>query len=146
MTGYIVSFTVYTLAMIGVILIGFMVVKKSLNSDCHPATKNKFLSIETSLSLEPRKSLYIVKAGSERFLISTDAQSSNFLAKLDADNMPATEEFTGHKSIKSNLDLNMAFPVLNFSKNFLRKSFVSQKPFKTKFIEKLNMYTTFQRP
>ncbi|EKE03703.1 MAG: hypothetical protein ACD_20C00162G0005 [uncultured bacterium] len=146
MTGYIVSFTVYTLAMIGVLLIGFIVVKKSLIPGYNPTAKNKFLSVETSLSLEPRKNLYIVKAGSERFLISTDAQSSNFLAKLDADNMPVIEESADHKSNKVNPDLNMAFPVLNFTKKFLRKDFVSQRPFKTKFIEKLNMYVTFQRP
>jgi flagellar biogenesis protein FliO len=41
------------------------------------------LSVETMMVLEPRKNLYIVKAGHERILISTSAEGTQFLSKLE---------------------------------------------------------------
>jgi len=88
MTGYIASFTVYTCAMIGLIFIAYVVAKKSMLIDGFSAKKNnKFLSVETSLSLAPRKTLYVVKAGDEKFLISSDVERTSFLTKLAAENM-----------------------------------------------------------
>jgi len=81
MTGYIAGFSVYTLAMVGVIFIALVVVKKSLafapNKD-----KSNFLKIENCLNLEPRKNLYVVKAGRERFLISSSGDNCQFMTKL----------------------------------------------------------------
>ncbi|OGI21695.1 MAG: hypothetical protein A2287_02300 [Candidatus Melainabacteria bacterium RIFOXYA12_FULL_32_12] len=146
MTGYILSFTVYTLAMIGIILIGFIIAKKSLISGPYSSPKNKFLSVETCLNLEPRKNLYVVKAGTERFLVSTDTEGSHFLTKLDAENLPSIEESEKHRLNKHKQDFNMAIPILNITRNIFKSDFINQKAFKTKFIEKLNMYVTFQRP
>lgn len=84
---YLIGFTTYTLAMLGIIFLGFVVAKKCVSFGISRA-KNNFLSMESSLSLEPRKNLYIVKAGRERFLVSTDTNGSNLISKLEDDNIP----------------------------------------------------------
>jgi|GEM_PF-1067364 len=88
MHSYLVNFAIYTLAMLGVIFIAFMVAKKSLSLGSIPGHKNGSLTIENRLSLEPRKNLYIIKAGEERFLISTDIEGSRFLTKLEQNGIP----------------------------------------------------------
>ena len=40
------------------------------------------MSIEESLNLAPRKTLYVIKIANERFLIASDADKTVFLAKL----------------------------------------------------------------
>ena len=84
---YLLGFTTYTLAMLGIIFIGFVVAKKCMGFGIS-GVKNNFLSLEGSLSLEPRKSIYIVRAGRERFMVSTDTNGSNLISKLDDGNMP----------------------------------------------------------
>lgn len=80
--NYIVTFSVYTLAMIGVIFVGLVVVKKTL-SFTPQRSKNNFLRVETSLCLEPRKHLYVIKAGREKFLIASSGEGCHFMTKLD---------------------------------------------------------------
>jgi len=87
MHSYIINFTVCTLAMLGIIFIAFMIAKKSLSLGNIPGRKNSSLEIENRLSLEPRKNLYIIRAGEERFLISTDVEGSRFLTKLEQNNI-----------------------------------------------------------
>ena len=86
MTQYLIKFIFYTSGVIGLLLIAFMVAKSSLN--INPAMKKKTgkLEIEESLAISPRKTLHIVKAFNEKFLIASDATSTTFLAKLNADN------------------------------------------------------------
>lgn len=109
MSGYLMSFTFYTLAMIGVILIGYVIAKKSLNGVYSQTSKNKFLSIESVLTIEPRKNIYLLKAGSERFLISANADQTQFLTKLDSENVPSFE----------NNEIECASPLFN---NLLSKN------------------------
>lgn len=95
---YVGSFTLYTLLAIGVIYGLFLYFRKN------PATLNglaslgtggglqfgktplqsqqRKLEVETVLALEPRKTLYIVRADQERFLIATSMEGTQFLAKL----------------------------------------------------------------
>lgn len=85
MTGYITGFSVYTLAMIGVIFVGLVIVKKCLSFS--PNRKNNsYLKVEYCLNLEPRKNLYVVKAGREKFLISSSGENCNFMTKLESSN------------------------------------------------------------
>ncbi len=112
MSGYIASFTVYTMAIIGFLFLAFVVTKKSIASGNLKSKKDRFLSIETSLDLAPRKTLHVVKAGNEKFLISADAERTNFLTKLeDSDILPreatiekpayiATKETTINKNVE----------------------------------------------
>ena len=86
MTGHLTGFLVYMLAMLGVIFIAIVVVKKSLTLNTGKR-KNNFLKVESSLSLEPRKTLYVVKAGNERFLVSTGIEGCQFMTKIGEDNI-----------------------------------------------------------
>lgn len=81
MLKYLITFSVYTLAMIGVIFIAFVVWKNSLNFG--PKNKNSSIIIEESLSLNPRKTLYVIRIKNERFLIASDIDKTTFLAKLE---------------------------------------------------------------
>ena len=81
MSSYITGFSVYTLAMIGVIFIALVVAKKALSFTPH-GNKNDFLKIEKCLNLEPRKNLYVIKAGRERFLLATSGEGCQFMTKL----------------------------------------------------------------
>ena len=83
MVHYIISFTVYTLAMAGLIALALFVYKKVLNSTA--LSKNsKILSIEETMMINPRKTLMIVKAGNERFLIASDIDKTTLIAKLNS--------------------------------------------------------------
>lgn len=93
MHHYIMNFIVYTLAMLGVIFIAFVTAKKALSID-PKKDKDKFLTIESSLNLEPRKNLYIVKAGCERFLLSTDPEGSHYMTKLAEENIPPKNTYS----------------------------------------------------
>ena len=81
MLKYLITFAIYTLAMIGVIFIAFVVWKNSLNFG--PKNKNSSIIIEESLSLNPRKTLYVIRIKNERFLIASDIDKTTFLAKLE---------------------------------------------------------------
>lgn len=77
---YMTAFIFYTLAMIGVIVIAFVVWK---NSVIMAGNKKKgLMQIEESLNLAPRKTLHIIKIDGERFLIASDIDKTTFLAKL----------------------------------------------------------------
>ena len=82
MGQYLVSFVAYTFAMIGVILVSMIVYKKCFSKNSSSKSV-EFLSIENCLNISARKSLYVVKAGNERFLIASDVDKTTFLAKLD---------------------------------------------------------------
>ncbi|MEI8389976.1 MAG: flagellar biosynthetic protein FliO [bacterium] len=100
MTGYLTGFLVYTLAMLGVIFVGFVVVKKSFNFNSGKQNHN-YLKVESSLSLEPRKNLYVIKAGKERFLISTGIEGCQFMTKIEKDNIPLSTEILNEEVEKA---------------------------------------------
>ncbi len=86
MESYLVNFLVYAMAMVGLLFLCLMVYKKTmLNTKC--VKKNDELVLENALNISQRKTLYVVKAGKERFLIAADAERTSFLAKLDSDNV-----------------------------------------------------------
>ena len=66
--GYLTNFIVYTLAMVGVIMLAVLVFKTTTNVSSKSGSK--FLKVHDTLSLGPRKTLYIVSAGAEKFLIA----------------------------------------------------------------------------
>ena len=79
--GYLTNFIVYALAMVGVVVVALLVFKSSTNV----CKKNdtKFLKVKDSLSLGPRKTLYIVSAGDENFLIAGDVDRTCLISKLE---------------------------------------------------------------
>lgn len=82
MGGYLVNFTVYTMAMLGLISFAVFVFKKFTDGSMH-SSKSKFLNVEESMSLSPRKTLHVVRAGNERFLIASDIDRTTLISKLD---------------------------------------------------------------
>ena len=82
MNSYSINFTVYILAMIGFIAVALYVYKKTMN--CNQIQKNKeYLKVENYMKLSPTKTLYVIQAGSERFLIAGDSSNTTMLAKLN---------------------------------------------------------------
>lgn len=81
MTGYLISFLVYTLAMVGVLFVALFVFKNFSNK-CF-SKSSTLLRIEDSMSLAPRKTLYVVNAQNEKFLIASDADRTTLISKLD---------------------------------------------------------------
>ena len=78
--GYLTNFIVYTLAMVGVIMLAVMVFKVSASGGTKASSK--FLKVHDTLSLGPRKTLYIVSAGEEKFLIAGDVDKTTLISKL----------------------------------------------------------------
>lgn len=88
MSVYLLNFIVYTTAMIGIIFLAVFVYKKfSYNS----TSQSKFLNVEDCISLAPRKNIYVVRAGNERFLVASDAERTSLISKLN-DNSSTVKE------------------------------------------------------
>ena len=81
MIHYIANFIVYTLAMIGILIIGFIVYKKAMM--INPVKKNSMLKIIEMMRLPDRKILYIVKCKNEEFLIASSNDKVSLISKLD---------------------------------------------------------------
>ena len=79
--GYLTNFIVYTLAMVGIIMIAVLVFKTSTSTGVK--AKSKYLKVHDTLSLGPRKTLYIVSAGEEKFLIAGDVDKTTLISKLE---------------------------------------------------------------
>ena len=91
MNSYIIHFVIYTFAMIGFIVMALFVYKKTVYAPQNTNKKN-ILSVETLLKLAPTKTVYIIKAGSERFLIAGDSANTTMLAKLENENININED------------------------------------------------------
>ena len=83
--GYLANFIVYTLAMVGVIVLALMVFKGATGSSVKGGSK--YLKIHDTLSIGPRKTLYIVSAGDEKFLIAGDVDKTSLISKLETKKM-----------------------------------------------------------
>lgn len=82
---YLVNFLVYSMAMVGLLFVCLMVYKKTMVTGKCKKNSEK-LDIENALNISPRKTLYVIKAGKERFLIAADAERTTFLSKLEPEN------------------------------------------------------------
>ncbi len=80
MSTYLLNFIVYTAAMVGVICLAVVVYKKSTTG--FRASKSKFISVEERLNISPRKTLYVIRAGNEQFLIAGDADKTTLISQL----------------------------------------------------------------
>ncbi len=100
--GYISNFIVYFLAMIGIIILALYVYKKfSISS--FSTRRNNSLKIEDTLSLSPRKTLFVIRDGNERFLIAADLERTTLISKLE--DREEVQEEINHRMIRSNVDL-----------------------------------------
>ena len=90
MGGYVANFMVYTMAMIGLICFAVFVYKKFTDGTMRTG-ENKFLSIEGSMSLSPRNTLHVVRAGNEKFLIASDVERTTLISKLGGKSIDQSE-------------------------------------------------------
>lgn len=95
MNSYLVNFATYTLAMIGFLALAIFVYKKTAFSGGKVQNKD-FLQVENSLRLSATKTVYVLKAGKEKFLIAGDAANTTMLAKLE-DNTKLEDNSLKHK-------------------------------------------------
>ena len=84
MMTYITAFIFYTMAMIGVMLLGFVVYKKTMMPQKNE-TKG-MIKILDSLPIGNKKSLLVVRIKNEKFLIASGLEHTTFLSKLEEDN------------------------------------------------------------
>lgn len=112
MSGYAANFAVYTMAMIGLIVFALFIYKKFTNVN---ANKSDFLGIEDRINLAPRKNLYVVRAGNERFLIAADVDKTSLISKLDEKPVKKVAE------LKEDLPDIIDFPQKPIMKEMLKK-------------------------
>ena len=99
MNNYLLHFLCYTFAMIGFLAMTFFVYRKCMCSS--PSSKNKnFLSVENSLKLNATKTIYVIQAGKEKFLIAGDSANTTMLAKLEETNAPSAFDI---KNLETNI-------------------------------------------
>ena len=85
MINYIAAFIFYTLAMIGIMLVGLIIYKKTFIMN---KSENKgMIKILDSYPIGTKKTLLVVKIKNERFLIASGAEHTTFLSKLENDNV-----------------------------------------------------------
>lgn len=91
MLTYIAAFIFYTMAMIGVLLLGFVIYKKTIM----PQNKeNKgMIKILDKVSISAKKSLMVVKVRNEKFLIALDCEHTTFLSKLTDEKSTKEERY-----------------------------------------------------
>lgn len=80
MTGYLINFSIYTMAMIGVIFIALYTFKAFSGTAFQK--KSSQLNIEDTMKLSARKSLYVINAQGEKYLIASDIDRTSLIAKL----------------------------------------------------------------
>ena len=81
--GYLSNFIVYMFAMTGVIMIALLIFKHTTSFNKKNSVKGNGLRVIDTLSLSTRKTLYIIEAGNEKFLIAGDIDRTALIAKLD---------------------------------------------------------------
>ena len=103
--AYLSNFIVYFLAMIGIIILALYVYKQ-FNISSFSTKRSNFLSIEDSLNINPRKTLYVVREGNERFLIAADLDRTTLISKLEPKEV-VTQSRVNTRNIRE-LDLSEA--------------------------------------
>lgn len=97
--GYLTNFMVYTFAMVGVIVIALLVFKNATSQGT--GAKSKYLKVIDSMSLAPRKTLYIVSTGKEKFLIAGDVDKTTLISKLETNEQ--TEEISSKETFQQTM-------------------------------------------
>lgn len=117
MGNYLVNFSLYTLAMVGIIFCALFVFKFVMSGNAF-SKKSAFVKILDVLKLSPRKTLYVIKAGSEKFLIAADSDRTTLISKL-----AETASDKALKDIVTEIDNNDS----KFENDDLSKTAFSQK-------------------
>ena len=100
--GYLTNFIVYTFAMVGVLVLALFVFKTTASGNVKNGSK--YLKVHDTLSLGPRKTLYIVSAGEEKFLIAGDVDKTSLISKLGESKFSDTKQVTSTETFKNTLE------------------------------------------
>lgn len=118
---YLGSFVLYTLGAVGLMYGAYWYARRSIvnAAPATPVEAPNAMVLESSLSLEPQKTLYIVRVGEERFLISTTAEGLQFLSKLEKEillvpeaEIPTVRETPRLEPWYANAGQQVALPVM----------------------------------
>ncbi len=103
--GYLANFIVYTLAMVGVIVVALLVFKNA--TSVGGFQKSKYLKLIDTMSLGQRKMLYIVSTGTENFLVAGDSDKTTLISKLDKLEIKAepTPQIQSQETFKETIDM-----------------------------------------
>ena len=122
MLTYITAFIFYTLAMIGVLMGGFVLYKKAF---APIKNENKgLIQILDNHSIAPKKSLMVVRIKNEVFLIALDSERTTFLAKLNTESKKSADKELQKKLseenyyIENDIDEEIKNALLNKSQRF----------------------------
>ncbi len=96
------QFLVYTLAMIGVLVIGCVVYRKTMFSN--PVQKNSMLRVIDVLRLPDRKILYVVSCKGEQFLLASSNDKVTLISKLNSQNND--EKYINQKSENEGFEID----------------------------------------
>lgn len=80
--GYLSNFVIYMLAMVGIIMLALFLFKYTTGSKMKSIKNPAGLKVTDTLSLSPRKTLYVVETGGEKFLIAGDTDRTTLISKL----------------------------------------------------------------
>lgn len=106
--GYLANFIVYTLAMVGVIVVALLIFKNA--TTVGGFQKSKYLKLVDTMSLGQRKMLYIVSTGTENFLIAGDSDKTTLISKLDRleikpESVQPAESVKSRETFKETIDM-----------------------------------------
>ncbi len=122
MINYIAAFIFYTLAMIGVMLVGLIIYKKTFVIN---KSENKgIIKIIDSYPIGPKKTLLVVKIKNEKFLIASGPEHTTFLSKLENDNLSKNvmeKKEQGQNFINRNIEMENKIKFDDNKKSHLEK-------------------------
>ena len=138
--GYLGNFIVYTLAMVGVIVVALLVFKGT-TSGGNFGKKSKYLKLVDSMSLGQRKNLYIVSTGKEQFLIAGDVDKTTLISKLEElDSETACPEIK-QSSFKETLNNLPKKDFMDKSNIGIKSSMLSKRPVMVSMLERIKETT-----
>ena len=122
MGHYLINFSIYTMAMIGIIFIALFTFK-NFSSGAF-SKKSSMLDIVDSMKLSTRKTLYVIKAENQRFLIAADIDSTSLIAKLEnkSESLKLREDKSAYlKSFDGVKNLDDFSSVIDFNREKTKK-------------------------
>ncbi len=83
--GYMMHFAIYLFAMVGIICLALFVVQKSVSGSFKKKT-SAFLQVEDTITIAPKKSLFVINKKKKKLLIASDEGRTTFLTELNEKN------------------------------------------------------------
>ena len=105
MNSYIAHFSIYLFAMMGVICFALLIVKKSITTS-YKNRKSTFLQVEDTITIAPKKSLFVIRAGGKKLLIASDEGRTTFLTELDDNKIKTQKSISEMTSKMSGAKMN----------------------------------------